>query len=110
MALNNRRNHPDCWCPDVAGSSQSLTGSPLRWNRPLPMGDFDLVVRGRRSKVRHVPAGAPAGAARGAGPRRPVRSKVSLVPAVTPLPPSTRGCRPIQDVPTEVLTGFAGCV
>lgn len=48
------------------------------------MADFDLVVRGRRSKVRHVPAAAPAGAARGAGPRRPVRSKVFLIPAVTP--------------------------
>ena len=56
---------------------------------------------GRRSKVLYVPFVAPPSAARGPGSRRPVRSEVFHVPAITPFDP---GLPANQDVLPEVMS------
>ena len=64
--------------------------------RPLRGGGRpDGGAPGRRSKVLYVPFAAPPSAARGPGPRHPVRSKLFYVPAATPFDsglPANLGC------------------
>ena len=82
---------------------RSWSRGPRSWPGPRAphRGSSTCGAPGTRSKVSYVPAAAPPGAARAPGPRRPGRSKVFCVPAVTSFDsglPANSGCAVRGDV------------